>query len=216
MAYFLMLQDYEHLEISMFLYHNRHEPKMIRIFFQCDFLNHCTYYKTAYIQVYSNNLNWEEINVEDQPFSNMNIDKDFQNAMASQCNMSSPPKSMAAMPARRAYPEVFYKVQPYIMMVCDEMDANDSAMPTQETIDNISDSIYDDVCRMYPDIAEYARGFDNLKMDPPIERGEFGREPEMFNRRFRRRGLFRDFIDFLLLQELFRRRRRFPFGFIGF
>lgn len=154
--------------------------------------------------------------MEDQPHSNMNINKDLQNAMSSQGNMSSLPNPLAAMPIRITYPEIFYKVQPYIMMVCDEIEANDSAMPTQETIDNISDSIYDDVCKMYPDIAEYARGTDNLKTDPPIERGEFRRQPEMFNRRFRRRGMFRDFIDFLLLQELFRRRRRFPFGFLGF
>lgn len=154
--------------------------------------------------------------MENQPHSNMSVDKNLQNAMASQGNMPSSPNSLATMPIRITYPEVFYKVQPYIMMACDEIDANGSMMPTQEMIDNISDSIYDDVCRMYPDIAEYARGSDNLKTDPPIERGEVRRQPEMFNRRFRRRGMFRDFIDFLLLQELFRRRRRFPFGFLGF
>lgn len=154
--------------------------------------------------------------MEGQPRSNMSIDENSQNAMASQGNMPSLPNTLAAIPIRITYPEVFYKVQPYIMMACDGIDANGSAMPTQEMIDNISDNIYADVCKMYPDMAEYAQASDSSMPDPPMERGEFRRQPEVFNRRFRRRGMFRDFIDFLLLQELFRRRRRFPFGLIGF
>lgn len=151
--------------------------------------------------------------MEEQRSANMSAEKNSQNAMTPQNNMS-PARPMAAMPMRTTFPEVFYKIQPYIMMVCDEMDVAGSEMPTQEMMDRISDNIFDDVCRMYPDIADYARSCDNS--DPPMERMESGREPEMFRRRFRRRGLSRDFVDFLLLQELLRRRRRFPFGMMGF
>jgi len=83
--------------------------------------------------------------------------------------------------------------------------------PNMDMVQQITDNIYDDVVKMYPDMAEYARNNENetaavfernTNDDPP----PFG--PGMFNRRFRRRGLFRDVIDILLLSELFRRRRR--------
>ncbi|MBW7571992.1 hypothetical protein [Caproiciproducens faecalis] len=130
---------------------------------------------------------------------------------------------MENMANQMVYPEIFYKLQPYIMLVCDQMDTFSSLMPTQEMVEHMTDSIYDDVCRMYPDIAEYTREYEKrAKDDPPdppdppagFGRG-FGRGFGMFEREprfgfgFRRRGLFRDLIDILLLSELTRRRRRF-------
>jgi hypothetical protein len=105
------------------------------------------------------------------------------------------------MAFRVVYPEIFYRLQPYIIMVCDQMDTNGSMMPTQDMVEQMTDSIYDDVCRMYPDIAEYAREQDMKAKDDPPER-------EIFGRRFRRRGLLRDLIGILLVSEFFRRRRR--------
>lgn len=34
--------------------------------------------------------------------------------------------------SQMAFPEVFYKIQPYIMMVCDQLDAFGSAMPRKK------------------------------------------------------------------------------------
>lgn len=104
------------------------------------------------------------------------------------------------------YPEVFYRLQPYIIMVCDQMDTYGSIMPTQDMVEQLTDGIYDDVCRMYPDMLEYARSYEkNSKAEgPDLEVQNFG----MFNRRRRRRGPARDLIDILLISELLRRRRR--------
>jgi hypothetical protein len=96
------------------------------------------------------------------------------------------------------------------MMMCDQMDNFGAAMPTQDMVEQMTDNIYDDVCRMYPDIAEYARS--NERMDTPeaVETARFGFGfPGAFNFRFRRRGLLRDLIDILLISEFARRRRRF-------
>jgi hypothetical protein len=128
-----------------------------------------------------------------------------------------PSQVMPMMGNQMVYPEIFYKLQPYIMIVCDQMDTFGSMMPTQEMVEQMTDNIYDDVCRMYPDIAEYARDYDKkAKDDPPDPPLGFGGGFEMFGREhdrprfgFRRRGVFRDLIDILLLSELFRRRRRF-------
>ena len=113
------------------------------------------------------------------------------------------------------YPEIFYKLQPFIMMACDQMDTYGPMMPSQEMIEQMSDNIYEDVNRMYPDMAEYVRDYENKsKSDSPDTEvinhvpGIYG-GPGMFGRRFRRRGVFRDLIGILLLSELFRRRRRY-------
>ena len=100
------------------------------------------------------------------------------------------------------YPEIFYKLQPYVMMVCDQMDYS-SIMPNMEMVQNMTDNIFDDVCRMYPDLVEYVRNNENDEAAIPT----FNHNPD--RRRFRRRGLFRDIIDILILSELFGRRRRF-------
>lgn len=131
------------------------------------------------------------------------------NATQSMTEMKPTPYAQAAVKPKMAYqmiyPEVFYRLQPYIMMVCDQMEYG-SVMPTMETVQHMTDNIYDDVCRMYPDLAEYVRNNENkAKDDPP----PFDRDPDMFGRRFRRRGVFKDLIDILILSELFGRRRRF-------
>lgn len=136
-----------------------------------------------------------------------------------------PPQGAPMMANPMVYPEVFYKLQPYIMLVCDQMDTFGPMMPTQEMVEQMTDGIYDDVCRMYPEMAEYARENEmKAKDDPPdppesigvISRGfdrdfgrGFGRGFGRFDRGFRRRGLFRDLIDIMFLSELSRRRRRF-------
>lgn len=107
------------------------------------------------------------------------------------------------------YPEVYYKLRPYILMGCDIMDAYGATMPTQQQVEQMSDRIFEDACKMYPDLAGYLRKYDDAKddppQDPPFPRGRF--RPGAGFGGFRRRGLGRDLIEALLLAELFGRRR---------
>jgi FMN phosphatase YigB (HAD superfamily) len=109
---------------------------------------------------------------------------------------------------RVAYPEIYYKCQPFVMMACDQMDAVSSEMPTQEMIEMMADNIYDDICRMYPDMVEYIRSAEQKGGANIPAQGFITFDRDRDRSRFRRRGVFRDFIEFLLLSELFRRRRR--------
>lgn len=129
-----------------------------------------------------------------------------QGAKPAQANMAN------VMAYQTAFPEIYYKLQPYVMMVCDQLESFGTTMPSQEMLDNISDSIYDDMCKRYPDLAEYARTQEaKANSDPAIQAARFGDDPPPFGFGFgfRRRGLARDLIEILLLSELFRRRRRY-------
>lgn len=127
------------------------------------------------------------------------------------------PENMGkTMAYKLIYPEIYYKLQPYIMMVCDQMDVYNS-MPTQEMVESMTDAIYDDVVRMFPDIAEYVREHENREAPETIQADAISVQVDPFRGRdrdrirfprSRRRGLFRDLIDILLLTELLRRRRR--------
>lgn len=118
------------------------------------------------------------------------------------------PAVSPAMAYQMAFPEIYYRLQPYVMMACDQMDLKDSTMITQDLLDNISDSIYDDIGKRDPTLAEYVHSQESAaNSNPVVQTATFG-DPGMFGWRFRRRGLFRDLIDILLLSELFGRRRR--------
>ncbi len=65
----------------------------------------------------------------------------------------------------------------------------------------MSDDIYTNVCAMYPEFAEYAS---QCNMASSVETAQRGWEYSPGYGRFRRRGMFRDFIDTLLLFQLFR------------
>lgn len=105
------------------------------------------------------------------------------------------------MTYRSVYPEVYYKLKPYISMACDLMDSYGIIVPTQQQVDDMVDGIYNDFCRMYPDMSEYMKNDGSGGVsDPPPFRDGFS---PMFG--FRRRGLGRDFIEALLLAELFGR-----------
>lgn len=102
------------------------------------------------------------------------------------------------------YPDVYYKVQPFAMMACDELDACNCGMPTHDMVRQISDQIYEDVCRIHPDLAER----DHYRAMPYEAAAAYNiadRTAEA--QRWRGGGFFRDLIDILLLNELFRRRR---------
>ena len=111
-----------------------------------------------------------------------------------------------SMMYRRVYPDVYYKVQPFVMMVCDEMDAGNFEMPAQETIRETSDQIYEDVCRVHPDLAErdHYRGMSYEAASAYELADNFVEAQQFFGG-----GFFNDLIDIMLLNELFRRRRRY-------
>jgi hypothetical protein len=142
------------------------------------------------------------------------------NPSANNPNMSAAPyvqpnMNMAEMlPNNMAYPEIFYKIQPYVLMACDQMDTYGTLMPSQKMIEQISDNIYENACKTHPDLAEYARNNEaNPNEDPEVaevisRRGGGGR-PHFPPFRPRRGGAVGDLIDILLISEFFRRRRRY-------
>ena len=127
--------------------------------------------------------------------------------------METSPQVASLIAYQLAYPEVYYRLQPHIMMACDQMDSYGYAMPTQEVMDQMADGIYNDVIRLYPDMIDYdGATIPTVSIGDPNGFGHGFRDRNSgvgFGRGFGRRGLFRDLIDILLLSELFRRRRRF-------
>jgi hypothetical protein len=123
---------------------------------------------------------------------------------------------------RAMYPEIHYKMEPFISTTCDMIESS-GVMPTQEEMENITDNIYDEFCKMYPEMENYMKP-NQRDNDPPeavttqfmmddFRRGDFGQGD--FGR-FRRRGIGRDFILALLLSRLFGRRRGFNPFFTSF
>lgn len=104
------------------------------------------------------------------------------------------------------YPEIYYKVMPFIIMACDQFDVSDYDVMSPEMIMETTDRICEDVLRTYPELAQQ---FDYGEMSYEaaaaynISGGNI--ESQQF---YRRRNLFRDLINIILLNEIFGRRRR--------
>jgi len=113
---------------------------------------------------------------------------------------------------RAMFPEIHYKLRPFISVTCDALEAS-GMMPNQDELDNITDNIFEEFIKMHPDMENYMND-GRSSTDPMLEavptfdgfgRGfGFGRP--------RRRGIGRDLISALLLAELLGRRRfvRYP------
>jgi hypothetical protein len=110
-----------------------------------------------------------------------------------------------AMTYRAVYPEIYFKIKPHIEMACDVVGTYGSIMPTQGQLEQMSDGIFEDVCKLYPDMADYMRKDDPAGDPPPFGDGFRGGFRPGFGFGFRRRGLGRDLIDTLLLAELLNR-----------
>lgn len=113
---------------------------------------------------------------------------------------------------RAMFPEIHYKLRPFITVTCDALEAS-GMMPNQDELDNITDNIYEEFIKMHPDMENYMNAggsTDPMQEAVPTFDG-FGRGFGFG--RSRRRGIGRDLISALLLAELFGRRRfgRFPF-----
>jgi hypothetical protein len=111
---------------------------------------------------------------------------------------------------RAMYPEIHYKLEPFISMTCEAIEST-GMMPSQDEMDDITNSVYDDFCRMHPDMANYMKANDNDNdndMPEAVPTQLFlggGYRPGGYGG-FRRRGLGRDLISALLLSRLFGRR----------
>ena len=112
-----------------------------------------------------------------------------------------PPMMAGAMVYPMLYPDIYYKVQPFIVRACDEMTMMGMMMPTQEAMDKMTERVTDNVCKMYPDMAKYAQDYEAKVMV------ESSYDSDDFMGRRHRRGLLGDLISILLFSELFRGRR---------
>jgi hypothetical protein len=110
------------------------------------------------------------------------------------------PAAQNAMTYSAIYPEIYYKLKPYISMASDMVFSNGGIMPTQQELDDMTDSIYDDFVNSNPDMGDYMKKTDVDTAVPTFD--GFGFRPGFRFGRFRRRGLGRDFISALLLAEL--------------
>lgn len=97
------------------------------------------------------------------------------------------------------YPDIYYKVYPYVSQICDKMDNPYIIYPSEQLLEKMVDDCYDMCIEEMPDLEEYA--------GMVIAENE---DSETAQRR--RRPLLRDLIAIILLSELFRRRRRGPWG----
>lgn len=96
----------------------------------------------------------------------------------------------------RMYPETYRIIYPMVCFACDNL----RTPVTEETVDMMTDDIYDKV---------EADGRINIEISVEVRNDEESQENRQ--RRPRRRNRFlRDLIRILLLRELIRRRRRFP------
>ncbi len=112
-----------------------------------------------------------------------------------------------------AYPEIYYKLQPHILMACDQMDAGNVAM-TKHLMDNAADNIRANVMRTNPEVAGYTGdGKSPNAMPEAREAITYGYGPGSgigYDSSYQSRGFLRDLIDILLLAEYYRR-RRYPY-----
>ncbi len=114
----------------------------------------------------------------------------------------------SAMMNMAVYPEIYYKLMPFIAMTVDLLFSY-GMMPTQEQLEEVTDGIFDDFITMYPDMADYMGASGTMAAfaaDPPF-RGEFMGGDEFRggfrpSSRFRRGGLGRDLINVWLLSQL--------------
>lgn len=128
-------------------------------------------------------------------------------------NMAVPSTPNRNISFQLVYPEIFYQLQPFVIVACDQLDSYGSAAPTQEMVEQYADSICNKACQVYPELTNYNNN-QSGNDDSPL--GDYGQDGldlqpffhhDFFIRRFRRRGSLQDLVTILLLSELFRRRR---------
>lgn len=100
-------------------------------------------------------------------------------------------------------PDIFSRLQPEIDAACDEMVNSGVKIPTREMVEQTTRRIYDNVCRKYPDMANFARVYD--RSFPAVQGGTV----QMFGVEIQQGGAFFGLLAFLFLAGFFFRRGRF-------
>ena len=104
------------------------------------------------------------------------------------------------------YPECYYhQIQPVVSQIAAEMDDMTVLYPTQEMYDMMLDRVYNDLCRMFPEMEEEDRVIPGENTE--TVQASFGFYDDRYDRHRRRRRFLRDLLGILLLHELLRRRR---------
>lgn len=143
------------------------------------------------------------LNMEPMPDCPMSAQAGMPDMMTNVSQNAVYPFMDNAMMNMAAYPEIFYKLMPFIMLTVDLIFSS-GMMPTQQQLDEITDGIFDDFCTMYPDMASYMGASDAVPAfaaDMPFRGGYIGGYRP--SNRFRRGGLGRDLINVWLLSQLF-------------
>lgn len=103
------------------------------------------------------------------------------------------------------YPEIYYKVEPYILSACDEMTSFGSDMPAKKAISAMSERVYAQIMEAYPEL----RVFETQSAGAGSVEGTAGKNTAGDKvAAARRNSLLGDFLDVLLIYELIGRRRR--------
>ena len=96
------------------------------------------------------------------------------------------------------YPNIYYRLYPYVSSACDKMDNPYVMYPPQELVEKMVDECYDKCLSEMPDLEEYAK----------CQSAEASGEDDVEAQKTRT-PILRDLIAILLLTELFRKRRHF-------
>ena len=103
------------------------------------------------------------------------------------------------------YPEIYYKVEPYILSACDEMTSFGSDMPAKKAISAMSERVYAQIMEAYPELRVYeAQSAGAGSVEDTAVKNTAGDKVTAA----RRSSLLGDFLDVLLIYELIGRRRR--------
>lgn len=103
------------------------------------------------------------------------------------------------------YPEIYYKVEPYILSACDEMTSFGSDMPAKKAISAMSERVYAQIMEAYPEL----RVYEVQSAGAGSGEGTAGKNTAGDKvAAARRNSLLGDFLDVLLIYELIGRRRR--------
>lgn len=99
------------------------------------------------------------------------------------------------------YPEIISRLQPDIILACDEMEKQGITSPSPEVLRQMAGWVYTNACKRYPDLAALGREYEK---NHPV------RTEEMLSIngvRIQQDGFLGGLIAFLLFAEFFGRRR---------
>ena len=145
-----------------------------------------------------------------QNYTNFAQMPDNENMMLTQPNNVAATLVEETKKHRALYPEIHYKLKPFISVTCDAIQAS-GLNPTQEEMDEITDNIYDDFCKMHPEMENYMKTENDTAASPEaVQTIAYGGRYGYGYGGFRRRGIGRDLIGGLLLGELLGRGYSYP------